>query len=172
MTSPLKRFKTLVLPGRPASSPRTSCAHVRSEDANAIVETALTLPFVVLIITVIWQAGMFFNQMISLTQGVTVGAQVLQADRLSTSNDPCADTFNAIKAAAPTLIPSKIGITLTMNNNTAITQTSCAGKQTQLVQGGPVTVQATYPYSISLIGYKLTTFSGSMNSGAITETEY
>jgi len=144
----------------------------RAEQGNAVVEIALTLPLVVLIITVIWQLGIVFNQMISLTQATTAAAQVLQADRLSTSNDPCGDTFSAIKAAAPTLTSSKIGITFVFNGNTAITQTSCPGKQTQLVQGGSVSVQTTYPYSISLIGYKLTSLSGTMNSGTISEIEY
>jgi hypothetical protein len=132
----------------------------------------MTLPLVVLIITIIWQLGALFNQQISLTQATTAAAQVLQADRLSPSADPCADTFNALVAAAPTLNPSKIVITLTMNNNTPVTKTSCPGKQTQLVQGGPVTLLATYPYSFSLLGYSTSSFSGTMSSGAITETEY
>ncbi len=144
----------------------------RQDDGNAIVEIALTLPLVVLMVTVIWQMGLLFNQMISLTQAAAVAAQVLQSDRLSASNDPCADTFNALTAAAPTLTPSNIVITLTLNNNSSITKTNCPGSQTQLVQGGPVTVQATYPFTFSLLGYTTTAFSGTMSSGAITEIEY
>lgn len=143
-----------------------------SDHGNAIVEIALVMPLLVLVITVICQLGIVFNQQISLTHASAIGAQTLMQDRLSPTGDPCADTFNAIKAAAPTLDPSNIAITLTLNNNTPITNTSCPGKQTQLVQGGPVTLQVTYPFSISLIGYQVSYLSGTMGSGAITETEY
>ena len=145
---------------------------IRSERGNAILEFALVMPLMVLLITVICQLGVLFNQQISLTHAATIGAQTLMQDRLSPSNDPCLDTFNAIKDAAPTLNSSSIVVTLTMNNNTPITNTTCPGKQTQLVQGGPVTVQVTYPYAISLIGYQVSSLSGTMVSGAITETEY
>lgn len=139
---------------------------------NTILEFALVMPVMVLIVTVIWQLGVVFNHQIALTHAATIGAQALMADRLSSSNDPCADTFNAVKGAAPSLDPSKIVMTVTMNNNTSISQTSCPGKQGQLVQGGPVTLQTGYPYSIALIGYKALAISGNMTSGTITETEY
>lgn len=142
----------------------------KSDSGNAIVETALTLPLVLMIFMIIWEFGLIYNQQISLTQATTIGAQVLQSDRMSTSNDPCLDTFNAIKAYAPTLTPSKIGLTLTLNNNAPINQTSCPGKQTQLTMGGPVKVQTTYPYTLSIIGASIT--SGTMSSGLITEIEY
>jgi Flp pilus assembly protein TadG len=142
------------------------------DQGNAILEFALVMPLMVLIITIICQLGIVFNQQISLTHAATIGAQMLMQDRLSTSEDPCADTFRSVTAAAPTLKASNIVMTLTMNNNAPISLTSCPGKQTQLVQGGPVTVQVTYPYSITLIGYQVSSLSGTMTSGAITETEY
>lgn len=147
-------------------------AAIRSEQGVAMVEIALILPLVVVLITVIWQLGLLLNQQIALTYGAEVGAQTLMVDRTSTSNDPCADTFNAVKAAAPTLNSSNIAITLTMNNNPAISAKTCSGKQTQLVQGGPVSVQATYPYGFSIVGYKVNSWSGTMSSGSIAETEY
>jgi Flp pilus assembly protein TadG len=156
----------------PPTHPRPHFTRMQSEQGVAIVEIALALPLIVLLISVIWQLGLLFNQQITLTYAATVGAQALQADRLSTSGDPCADIFNAIKAAAPTLKSSNIAMTLTMNNNPSVSQTSCSGKQNQLVQGGPVTVQATYPYSFSLVGYTVSSWSGTMSSGSITETEY
>ena len=142
------------------------------ERGNAIVETALALPMIVLLITVIWQVGWLLTQANSLTQAATAGAQVLQSDRLSPTGDPCADVFSAVKNAAPTLTSSKINLKLTLNNNTPITLTSCPGKGTQLAQGGPVTLEVTYPYSFTLLGYTVNSFSGTMSSGAITEIEY
>jgi Flp pilus assembly protein TadG len=142
----------------------------RGNDGNAILEFALILPTLLMVITGVWQFGVLYNHYILLTQATTAGAQTLQTDRLSTANDPCADTFTAIANAAPTLDPTKIGITITMNNNTAITSKTCSGKQTQLAMGGPVTVQATYPYSLNIAG--ITIGSGSMSSWAISEISY
>lgn len=139
-------------------------------EGNAMLEFALTLPVLLMIVTGIWQFGVLFNNLISLTQAVTSGAQVLQSDRLSTSGDPCADTYNAVVSAAPSLIQSKIKLTITMNNASSITANSCPGKQTQLAMGGPVTVQASYPYSVIIAG--LTLGSGNMQTGAVTEIEY
>lgn len=137
---------------------------------NAIVEFALVAPILLMVVTGIWQFGVVYNQMISLTQATTAGAQVLQSDRLSTSGDPCADTYSAVIGAAPTLKPASVTMTISMNNGSPITATSCSGKQTELTMGGPVTVQVTYPYSLTIAGLAIT--SGSMSSGQITEISY
>jgi Flp pilus assembly protein TadG len=140
------------------------------KEGNTIVETALVLPILLTVVTGIWQFGLVYNNLISLTQGTTAGAQVLQSDRLSASNDPCADTFNAIANAAPTLTRANITVTITMDNHSPITGQSCSGRQSQLAIGGPVTVQATYPYNVSVVGLSVT--SGVISSGAVTEIEY
>lgn len=142
----------------------------RGERGSAIVETAVAIPVLMMIITAIFQFGLVFNRMISLTQGATVAAQVLQSDRLSASNDPCADTFKALTGAAPTLSSTKISISITMNGGSPITTTSCAGSQSQLAQGAPVTVEAKYPYTLSIVGINVV--SGTMDTGQISEIEY
>ena len=156
-------------------------APVQDESGNTIVETALMLPLLLLVLLAIFKVGMVFNQAISLTQAANIGAQVLQTDRWSKSNDPCLDVFNAIKGAAPTLNSKNITLILTLNNNPSITATStttCSGKQSQLQQGGPVALEVKYPFSFSLIGYGSSSFvgsatwSGTMSSGKITELEY
>ena len=76
-----------------------------------------------------------------------------------------------IKNAAPNLTSSKISVTVTMNGTTP-TQTgnTCSGAQTDLVQGGPVSVSATYPCSLSIYGV---TFGSSCQLQAkVTEYEY
>jgi hypothetical protein len=144
--------------------------HVGDEQGNTIVEVALTLPLILLIFTMIFKLGFVFNQ------AANIGAQVLQTERWSKSNDPCLDVYNAVKAAAPTLNPINIGLTLTLNNTTPIAGTTCSGQQGLIKQGGPVTVEVTYPYSFSLIapGHAggSATWSGNMSSGPITEQEY
>ncbi len=139
-------------------------------DGNSIVEFAFVLPVLLTVITGLGQFGVLYSNMIALVQATTAAAQVLQSDRLSSSNDPCADTYHALVNAAPGLTASKITLTISINNNAPITGDSCAGKQTQLSMGGPVTVQAGYPYSISIFGVALTT--GSLSSGTLSEIEY
>jgi Flp pilus assembly protein TadG len=146
-------------------------AFLRSCDAgNSLIEFALVFPILLTVVTGIWQLGVFYSDMIAMTQGVTAGAQVLQSDRLSSNDDPCADTYSAVINAAPRLVASKVTVTISMNGNTAVTGNSCSGKQTQLAMGGPVTVKVSYPYSISIYGFAFA--SGNMNSGTVSETEY
>jgi Flp pilus assembly protein TadG len=156
----------------------TSCQHRRfirdllgnRNEANAIVEFVLVFPIIIALVMGIWQFGVIYSNMIALTQAATAGAQVLQSDRLSPNGDPCSDTYNAIVNAAPSLVASKITLTISMNNNTAITGNSCSGKQTQLAMGGPVTVKVTYPYNVTIYGISAT--SGSLSSGTVSEIEY
>ena len=62
-------------------------------------------------------------------------------------------------------------MTVTMNGTTP-TQTgnSCAGSQTNLVQGSPVTVYATYPCTLAVYGVSFA--SGCQLSAKVTEYEY
>lgn len=153
-------------------------APARDESGNTIIETALMLPLLLLVLLAIFNVGMVFNQAISLTQAANIGAQVLQTDRWSKSNDPCLDVFNAIKTAAPTLNSKNITLILTLNNNPSITGSTCSGKQSELQQGGPVALEVKYPFSFSLVGYGSSSFvglmswSGTMSSGKLTELEY
>jgi Flp pilus assembly protein TadG len=138
------------------------------EEGTALVEFTLTLPILVAILTGIFELGIAFNNQLSLTQAVGSGAQYLQEIR-QTTTDPCRDTINTIESAAPYLISSKINLTLTMNG-TQVSGNSCAGDQSDLAQGEPVTVAATYPCNISIYGVK---FSSTCNlSAQVTEYEY
>jgi Flp pilus assembly protein TadG len=149
---------------------RIDAQHFSGNEGNAIVEFALVLPILLMVVTGIWQFGVAYNHFIVLTQATTAGAQTLQSDRLSPADDPCADTYNAIVNAAPTLNPAKVSVTISMNNGAAITKNTCSGQQTQLAMGGPVTVQATYPYTLTVAGLSLV--SGNMSSGTISEISY
>lgn len=140
------------------------------EQGNAILEFALALPALLMVITGIWQYGVAYSHYIVLTQAATAGAQALQTYRITHGNDPCKYTYTAIVNAAPTLDPAKVNVTVGMNNGTAIAKNTCSGQQTQLAMGGPVTVQATYPYSVKVAGLSLV--SGSMSSGTIAELSY
>lgn len=128
----------------------------------------MTLPILLALLTAIVSFGIAFSNQLTLTQAVGTGAQFLQQIRQTTS-DPCADTLNAVSQAAPTLKKSNISLSITMNGST-ISGSSCSGSQSNLVQGQPVTVAATYPCNLQIYGVKL---SSTCNLGAqVTEYEY
>lgn len=147
---------------------RRTRALARCEEGGALVELALTLPILLALLTAILSFGIAFSNQLSLTQAAGTGAQYLQQIRLTTS-DPCADTLNAISQAAPLLKKSSISLSLTMNGST-VSGSSCSGSQSNLIQGQPVTVAATYPCNLQVYGVK---FSSTCNLGAqVTEYEY
>lgn len=139
------------------------------EDGNSLIEFTLTLPILMAVLTAIFQFGIAFNNQLELTQGVGAAGQYLQVERLS-STDPCSEAMTTITNSAPMLSASNIVLTLTINGNTPVTGSTCAGKQTQMQQQTPVTIYATYPCNISVYGFN---FSPSCKlSAQVTEYEY
>jgi Flp pilus assembly protein TadG len=138
------------------------------ERGSALVEIALILPMLLVLITGLCAFGVAFNNELTLTSAVGAGGQYLQLIRTSTT-DPCADTLNAIESAAPGLNGSKISLTFNLNGTPA-SGNSCAGDQSDLVQGAPVTITATYPCSLPIYGLNLG--SGCQLSAKVTEYEY
>jgi Flp pilus assembly protein TadG len=147
---------------------RTSLSH--GEEGGALIEIALTVPVLLGIVTGVCTFGIAFSNQLSLTQAVGSAGQYLSQIR-TTSTNPCADAFKALKNAAPNLTSGNIVMTVTMNGTTP-TQTgnSCAGSQTNLVQGSPVTVYATYPCTLAVYGVSFA--SGCQLSAKVTEYEY
>lgn len=154
-----------------ASGPRRYGGHgtlSHGEEGGALVEIALTVPVLLGVLTGIITFGIAYSNQLTLTQAVGAAGQYLAQIRTSTSN-PCADTFTALKNAAPGLTAANITMTLTMSG-TQKTGTSCSGSQTLLVQGAPVSVYATYPCSLAIYGKS---FAGSCQLTAkVTEYEY
>jgi Flp pilus assembly protein TadG len=133
-----------------------------------LVEIALVLPILLAIVTAICAFGVAFNNQLTLTSAVGAGAQYLQLIRTSTT-DPCASTLTAMENAAPNLTPSSISLTITMDGTT-VTGDTCAGDQSDLVQGQPVTVSATYPCALPIYGSSFST--ACQLSAKVTEYEY
>jgi len=96
------------------------------------------------------------------------GGQYLQTIRTSTT-DPCAATIAAIEGAAPNLHSANISMTLTMNG-TKVSGNSCSGDQSDLVEGGSVTVYASYPCNLFVYGLNLGT--SCKLQAQVTEYEY
>jgi hypothetical protein len=109
-----------------------------------------------------------FNNQLTLTSAVGSGAQYLQLIR-TTTTDPCQDTLTAIENAAPSLTPSSITLSFSLNG-TPVSGNSCAGDQSDLAQGQPVTVTAKYPCALAIYATKFAT--GCQLSASVTEYEY
>lgn len=154
---------------RPGICRRIFAFCLGEEDGNSLIEFTLTLPILMAVLTAIFQFGIAFNNQLELTQGVGAAGQYLQVERLS-STDPCSEAMTTITNSAPMLSASNIVLTLTINGNTPVTGSTCAGKQTQMQQQTPVTIYATYPCNISVYGFN---FSPSCKlSAQVTEYEY
>ena len=142
------------------------------EEGSSLIEIALTMPILLAVVTAICTFAVGFNNQLTLTSAVGTGAQYLQLIR-TTTTDPCADTLNAIKSAAPSLNTASLNLTFNLNG-TPVSGSSCPGDQKYLVQQEPITVSATYPCVLSIMpmGYGTKFVSSCQLSAKVTEYEY
>ncbi len=118
-----------------------------------MTEFALVLPVLLVVLFGIVQFGIAFNNYVTLTDAVRAGARVAAVSRLSPPPVVTRVT-NKVKASAGDLDPSKVLVTV----NPGV-----------LVHGDDVIVQATYPYSISLLGFVVA--SGNLTSTTTERVE-
>jgi len=144
----------------------------RGEEGQAMVEMALILPALFAVMTAVFAFAIGFGNELTLTGAVGAAGQHLTTIRTTTS-DPCADTLAAIEQAAPNLTPSKINLTLSLNGTTE-TGTSCpsgaAIMEAKGFSGDPVTVTATYPFTLPIMNFK--GGLGWVLSATVTEYSY
>lgn len=140
------------------------------EQGQSIVETALILPIFLALFTAIVQLGLALGNEQELVNAVDCGARYLQTIG-STTTDPCADTYNAVTKAAPSLNPSQITLTLTINGSSPVTGNSCPAEASSLTSGTQVTVAVAYPYTVSIAGYSFSGWTGNFTAQS-TEYEY
>jgi Flp pilus assembly protein TadG len=116
-----------------------------------MTEFALVLPLLLLLLLSILQLGVAFNNYISLTEAVRVGARKgAVAGQLS---EPEPAVAAAVRDAAAELRSKDVDVTVTSS----------------WVRGEDVTVTATYPYSINLLGVVVK--SGELTSKATERVE-
>jgi Flp pilus assembly protein TadG len=118
---------------------------MKSERGQTMTEFALVLPLLVLLLFGVVQFGIAFNNYLMLTDAVRAGARKGTVARHMT--DPVAAVEQQVRAAGTDLDPDDLDITVTSTWE----------------QGSDLTVSATYPYSISLLGLVV-------KSGQITST--
>jgi Flp pilus assembly protein TadG len=107
---------------------------IKNERGQTLTEFALVLPILALLLFSVIQFGIAFNNYITVTDAVRAGARKGAVGRRLPN--PQAAVTTAVRNAATDLKSSDLQITV---NST-------------WAQGSDVTVTATYPYSINLLG--------------------
>jgi Flp pilus assembly protein TadG len=124
---------------------------IRNERGQTLTEFALVLPILALLLFSVIQFGIAFNNYITLTDAVRAGARKgAVARRLQ---NPQAAVTTSVRNAATDLKSSDLQITV---NST-------------WAQDSDVTVTATYPYSINLLGVVVK--SGRLHSSTTERVE-
>jgi Flp pilus assembly protein TadG len=120
----------------------------RDERGQAMTEFALVLPILALLLFGVIQFGIAFNNYLTLTDAVRAGARKGAVARHLTTNREAA-VEQAVIDASTDLNLSDLDVTV--------------GVSPGWEQGADVTVTATYPYSIKLLGVGI-------KSGRLTST--
>ena len=121
---------------------------IRAQQGQTITEFTIVLPILVLLLFGVIQFGIAFNNYLALTDAARAGARKAAVSRFS--SNPSGATTTAVRAAAADLKLSNLAVSVSSSWR----------------QGEDVTVSATYPYSISLLG--LIVKSGRLNT-TVTE---
>jgi Flp pilus assembly protein TadG len=131
----------------------------KSQDGQALVEMAIVTPLLLLLILGIVQFGILFNNYITLTDAVRAGARQAAVSRQAP--DPVAVTTDRVRRSAAGLDGNKLTITVTPYDPLTDTNTWASG--------GDVTVKATYPFKVDLMG--IVVHAGNLNSETTERVE-
>jgi Flp pilus assembly protein TadG len=123
----------------------------RQQRGQTMTEFALVLPLLVLLLFGVIQFGIAFNNYITLTDAVRAGAR--QAAVSANMDEPATVTEEQVRESAAGLEPAELDVSVSSTWE----------------HGDDVTVTATYPYSISLLG--LVVSSGELESEATERVE-
>jgi Flp pilus assembly protein TadG len=118
-----------------------------------MTELALVMPIFVVLLLAIVQFGIVFNNYLTLTDATRAGARKAAVSRFIGDNG--ASAVQAVKTAASGLNQSALVPT--------VTSTNAAGATDWTTPGDVVSVTATYPYTINILGF-------SVKSGSLTST--
>jgi Flp pilus assembly protein TadG len=113
---------------------------LKREDGQAAAEFAFVLPVLAALLLGIAQFGIVFNNYITLTDATRAGARKAAVSRFI--GDDGASAKAAVYAAATNLNSGSLNVTVDASGNWK-------------VPGGDVTVTATYPYSINILGWAI-----------------
>jgi Flp pilus assembly protein TadG len=122
------------------------------ETGQTATEFAIVLPLFCVLLFAVIQFGIVFNNYVTLTDAVRAGARKAIVSR--TAVNPPATAEAAVRAAADNLKQSDLVVTVTAP---------------AWQQGADVTVRATYPYDINLLGWVVA--SGNLESKMVERLE-
>ena len=117
---------------------------IRDEQGQTMAEFAIVLPILIVLLFGIVQFGILFNNYVTLTDAARAGARAAAVSRQS--GDPTGTATAAVRSSANDLNQAKLGVSVS----------------SAWTPGSQVTVTATYPYAISLLGWVVT--SGSLTT--------
>jgi Flp pilus assembly protein TadG len=119
---------------------------LRSEEGQGIVEFAFVLPMLLALILGIVQFGIAFNNYLTLNDATRVGARKAAVSRFLGDNGAAARAAVISAAANLNLTPAQVDVQAT----------------SWTTPGADVSVSATYPYSINILGWVVK--SGNLSS--------
>lgn len=122
----------------------------RDTRGGALVETAVTMPIILLVMTGIFSFSVALHQKLALAEAVSAGGRVLAVERGDT--DPCQKATDAIYAAAPTLSRSNMTISYTLNGVAVGSGVTNCANTPNMVTNGAAQIVATYPISVGIYG--------------------
>jgi Flp pilus assembly protein TadG len=125
----------------------------RGQRGQAMVEFAIIVPILLTVLLGIMQLGVVYNNWVTLTDAARAGARKGAVCRSSCSPSATAATTSAVQASAANLNQSKLGVTVTST----------------WAQGADVTVKATYPWSVNIMG--IVVASGTMQATTTERVE-
>jgi Flp pilus assembly protein TadG len=135
------------------SSPEACAASardLRDEHGQAMTELALVMPIFAMLLLGIVQFGIAFNNYLTLTDATRAGARRAAVSRFV--GDQGASAKIAVENAASGLDPAKLDANITVTSSPDWSTT-----------GSQVSVTASYPYSINILGFVV-------KAGSLTST--
>jgi Flp pilus assembly protein TadG len=125
----------------------------KNERGQAMVEFAIIVPILLVVLLGIMQLGVVYNNWVSLTDAARAGARKGAVCRSGCSPDAVTATTNAVKNSAADLNQSNLSVSVTSS----------------WTQGSDVTVSASYPWSVNILGVVVA--SGTMTATTTERVE-
>lgn len=125
----------------------------KSERGQAMVEFAIIVPILLVVLLGIMQLGVVYNNWVSLTDAARAGARKGAVCRSGCSPDATTAVTNAVKNSAADLNQSSLTVSVSSS----------------WTQGSDVTVSASYPWSVNILGVAVA--SGTMTATTTERVE-
>jgi len=125
----------------------------RNQRGQAMVEFAIIVPILLVVLLGIMQLGVVYNNWVSLTDGARAGARKAAVCRSGCTPDATTATINEVKNSAADLNQSNLSVSVTSS----------------WAQGSDVTVTASYPWSVNIMGVVVA--SGTMTATTTERVE-